>query len=243
MHTSPYRTYILIGELMRKLCIYRSDISHIVLFNQITRSSNIRKMNFINQSNSNQVYNSSMTWTPFTAPSIWSPFYSMPTDSDSDQSLNQSSSPFSTPASSPFGSPPAQSFSQYFSTSVPKLPEPIARPAPSSRQVMRQRNQVIKLPKRSENVDMSEFIRKSRSGYQQRNMVCTFCKSNGESEEIYTSHSLKSSNNKITCPILMKYTCVECGASGENTHTIKYCPVMQKKLKQQLLNKFTISNN
>lgn len=200
-------------------------------------------MNFINQSNSNQVYNSTMTWTPFTASSIWSPFYSVPIDSDSEQSLNQSSSPFSTPASSPYGSPPTQSFAQYFPASVSKLPEPIARPTSASRQDIRQKNRISKLPKRSEQVDMSEFIRKSQSGYQQRNMVCTFCKSNGESEEIYTSHSLKSSNNKITCPILMKYTCVECGASGENTHTIKYCPVMQKKLKKQLLNKFIVSNN
>lgn len=187
-------------------------------------------MNFINQSNGDQVYNSNMTWTPFTAPTIWSPMHSFP-DSDSDQSTNQSS--FSTPATSPSGSPP-QTFSQFFPVNLSKLPEPIARPT-----AKRQTYHVNKLPKRSEQVDMSEFIRKSRSMNMKykRYVACTFCKSNGESEEIYSSHSLKNSVNKITCPILMMYTCVECGASGENTHTIRYCPVMQKKLRQQMLSK------
>lgn len=183
-------------------------------------------MNFISQSNSNQVYNSSPAWTPFRAPTIWSPLHSLP-DTDSDRSSNYS--PLSTPATSPFGSPP-----QRFPIIAPKLPAPIARPSTNSYSNHRG------LPKRSEQVDMTEFIRQSRShnaaGKHRRNLVCTFCKSNGESEEIYSSHSLKNSVNKITCPILMKYTCVECGASGENTHTIKYCPVMQRKLRKQMLN-------
>lgn len=195
-------------------------------------------MNFINQSN-NVSASSSMIWTPFTAPAIWSPYPMQDSDTD------RSASPFSTPATSPYGSPPTNSFAQYYH--VPKLPEPIARPRPTA---SRQKNQVHntrehitkRLPRRSEQVDMSEFIRKSRShmSSNSRKMVCTFCKSNGESEEIYSSHSLKSSVNKITCPILMKYTCVECGASGENTHTIKYCPVMQKKLRQQMLSKLMV---
>ncbi len=211
-------------------------------------------MNFANQftsynqyplavsADSHQPNNSN--WTPFRAQTIWSPYSTPDTE---DQSSNQSWSPLASSSSSaspsPYGSPP-QTFAQYFQNSVPayepKLPEPIARPTHYSRTAY-QMNQVdnqrqTRLPKRSEQVDMSEFLRKSHN-LVGRNKMCTFCKSNGESEEIYTSHSLKNSVNKITCPILMKYTCVECGASGENTHTIKYCPVMQKKLRQQMLSK------
>lgn len=214
-------------------------------------------MNFVNQFNSHnqcplvidnnsQAYNSH--WTPFNAPTIWS---SSSLPDNEDQSSNQSWSTFSSlsassssPAS-PYGSPP-QSFAQYFHNNAsicePKLPEPIARP--TSRRQFRQQSdvnqRVNRLPKRSEQVDMTEFIRKSQNTAG-RHKICTFCKSNGESEEIYTSHSLKNSVNKITCPILMKYTCVECGASGENTHTIKYCPVMQKKLRQQMLSKLVVT--
>lgn len=192
-------------------------------------------MNFINQSNSNQVYNSNMTWNPFRAPTFWSPLNSI-SDIDSDQSSNYSL--FSTPTASPYGSPP-QTLTQYAPMSLPKLPKPIAKPSTKSLKY-----HISKLPKRSEHIDMSEFIRKSRSTRttHHRTMMCTFCKTNGESEEIYSSHSLKNSVNKITCPILMRYTCVECGASGENTHTIRYCPVMQKKLRKQTLSKL-VSNN
>lgn len=198
-------------------------------------------MNFVNQSNCVSA-SSSTIWTPFTAPAIWSP-HSMP-DSDTDQSA----SPLSTPATSPYGSPPTNPFTQYYQINVPKLPEPIARPAFSRQksQTHNSREHITKrLPRRSEQVDMSEFIHKSRSNIpgRSRNMVCTFCKSNGEPEEIYSSHSLKSSVNKITCPILMKYTCVECGASGENTHTIKYCPVMQKRVRHQILSKLMVTKN
>jgi len=113
---------------------------------------------------------------------------------------------------------------------IKQLPAPIARP------LVRNIDRQLNLPKRSENVDMSEFINKSRSTIS-RNKICSFCKSNGENEAIYSSHSLKNLANKITCPILMKYTCVECGASGENTHTIKYCTVRQKRIRQATLSK------
>ncbi|KAJ8035609.1 Nanos-like 1 [Holothuria leucospilota] len=53
---------------------------------------------------------------------------------------------------------------------------------------------------------------------------CVFCRNNAESEEVYTSHTLKDSHQNITCPILRAYTCPICGASGDGAHTIKYCP-------------------
>jgi len=168
-------------------------------------------------------------------------------DISSDEQLsNQSWSPFSTPSISPYGSPPQASFQYSTPTTVPQflapthlsrqLPAPIARP--SQRSIQRPQG----LPKRSENVDMTEFINKSRA-LSGRNKMCTFCKSNGESEAIYSSHSLKNLANKITCPILMKYTCVECGASGEDTHTIKYCLVKQRRVRHEMLSKLTGNAN
>lgn len=173
------------------------------------------------------------------------------------QSAYQSWSPFSTPSISPYGSPTQTSFSYstplsnstinsnpltYFQSS--HLPTPISRPSKrhhSSGNTTTQsstNSQKSTFPKRSEQVDMSNYIRNSQNSFG-RSKLCTFCKSNGECEQIYKSHSLKNSANIITCPVLMQYTCVECGASGQNTHTIKYCPVMQKKLRNKMLNKKT----
>lgn len=58
--------------------------------------------------------------------------------------------------------------------------------------------------------------------------VCVFCRNNGESEDLYASHVLKSVDGKTTCPILRAYTCPICKASGDESHTIKYCPQNQQ---------------
>lgn len=94
-----------------------------------------------------------------------------------------------------------------------------------------------RLPKRSDNIDMTDLIRtasiqKANGG---RVKLCTFCRTNGEVEQIYMSHSLKDSSDRITCPILQRYVCPDCGATGEKTHTKKYCPVLQKKLRMEML--------
>lgn len=54
--------------------------------------------------------------------------------------------------------------------------------------------------------------------------LCVFCKNNGETSAIYTSHVLKDAEGRVCCPILRKYTCPLCGVSGDNAHTIRYCP-------------------
>lgn len=54
--------------------------------------------------------------------------------------------------------------------------------------------------------------------------VCVFCRNNGESKKVYASHILKDSQGKTVCPILRAYTCPLCKASGDESHTIKYCP-------------------
>ena len=57
--------------------------------------------------------------------------------------------------------------------------------------------------------------------------VCVFCRNNGESENVYTSHVLKDTDGRTSCPILRAYTCPICKANGDNSHTIKYCPMNQ----------------
>lgn len=54
--------------------------------------------------------------------------------------------------------------------------------------------------------------------------VCVFCRNNGESKKVYASHVLKDSQGNTMCPILRAYTCPLCKASGDESHTIKYCP-------------------
>ena len=54
---------------------------------------------------------------------------------------------------------------------------------------------------------------------------CNFCKKNGESREVYCSHQLRDDVGRVTCPVLFRYRCPWCGATGENAHTVSYCPV------------------
>ncbi|XP_027801574.1 nanos homolog 2 [Marmota marmota marmota] len=55
--------------------------------------------------------------------------------------------------------------------------------------------------------------------------LCNFCKHNGESRHVYSSHKLKTAEGVVLCPILRHYVCPLCGATGGQAHTLKYCPL------------------
>ncbi|ODM91795.1 Nanos 2 [Orchesella cincta] len=58
---------------------------------------------------------------------------------------------------------------------------------------------------------------------------CRFCKSNKETKDFYESHVLRDRNG-IQCPVLRNYVCPVCNATGDNAHTLAYCPENRDEL-------------
>ena len=49
---------------------------------------------------------------------------------------------------------------------------------------------------------------------------CKFCKNNGETTQMYRSHSLRNpSDGRLICPVLRDHICDLCGATGDGAHT------------------------
>lgn len=44
----------------------------------------------------------------------------------------------------------------------------------------------------------------------QPKMECAFCKNNPKDKELYKTHQLKDSNNRVICPVLLAYVCPNC---------------------------------
>lgn len=55
-------------------------------------------------------------------------------------------------------------------------------------------------------------------------LICSFCKSNGERVEYCRTHLVKDIDGNVICPILRRYICPICKATGDKAHTLKYCP-------------------
>ncbi|CAF3385198.1 unnamed protein product [Rotaria socialis] len=86
----------------------------------------------------------------------------------------------------------------------------------------------IILPLRSVSFDLSSLVVTARWRREQLGeyIECAFCKANGESYDIYSSHRLRDNEKMITlCPILRAHKCPRCQVSGDQAHTMKYCPI------------------
>ncbi|VVC40083.1 Zinc finger, nanos-type [Cinara cedri] len=64
--------------------------------------------------------------------------------------------------------------------------------------------------------------------YLPNNQHCAFCKNNGEDENLYRTHFVKDELGNVKCPLLSRYTCPHCKATGPKAHTISRCPLSNK---------------
>ena len=56
---------------------------------------------------------------------------------------------------------------------------------------------------------------------------CIFCQKSGQPIVTQKSHTLRDENGCVICPYLRATLCPLCGATGDDAHTLKYCPSTQ----------------
>ncbi|XP_070492149.1 protein nanos-like [Chironomus tepperi] len=56
-------------------------------------------------------------------------------------------------------------------------------------------------------------------------LYCAFCKNTDRYRHLFDTHNLRDSTGRVSCPILRNFICKICGESGDNAHTVKYCPL------------------
>ena len=56
---------------------------------------------------------------------------------------------------------------------------------------------------------------------------CIFCQKSGKPIVTQKSHTLRDENGCVACPFLRATMCPLCGATGDDAHTVKYCPSTQ----------------
>uniref|UniRef100_A0A914CNY5 Nanos-type domain-containing protein n=1 Tax=Acrobeloides nanus TaxID=290746 RepID=A0A914CNY5_9BILA len=62
------------------------------------------------------------------------------------------------------------------------------------------------------------------STYAEKRIECSYCRTSGESESVYSSHSLLSPDGKIICSKLQEIGCSICHATGDDVHFERTCP-------------------
>ncbi|XP_059062761.1 uncharacterized protein LOC131855498 [Achroia grisella] len=108
------------------------------------------------------------------------------------------------------------------------------------------RSPIIPSPIRSNAIAISPMYSVARSSNSPSGdtKVCTFCRKNGETPVVYMTHTVKEKIGNtfiVTCPILRSHVCSTCGGTGDNAHTITYCPVLRNRNNGQPLQSTTIT--
>ena len=55
--------------------------------------------------------------------------------------------------------------------------------------------------------------------------LCVFYRNNNEPRSMYMNHKVRDREGRVSCPVLRRYECPLCHQSGDNAHTLKYCPL------------------